>query len=228
MSMIFFRKPRLRAPTLNEDSSEFEINKWLVSDFIVKKLVPRVGVRPFPLDEQMLMVEAVCIFKPTLIFEWGTHIGKSARVFYETSKAFNIPCQIHSIDLPEDVFHGEHPHRDRGKLVRRLKGVTLHQADGLTRAFEILDRSSQMNQSVLFFVDGDHAYETVRRELSEILKHVPDAKVLLHDTFYQSADSGYNIGPYQAIEDVLGGLKDKYYIKATQTGLPGMTLVYRA
>ena len=31
---------------------------------------------------------------------------------------------------------------------------------------------------------------------------LPDAAVLLHDTLYQSPDSGYNVGPFQAIEEV--------------------------
>ena len=60
---------------------EFEVNNWIISEFIVEKLVPVVGVHPFPLDELSLMTAAVCRFQPELIFEWGTNIGKSARIF---------------------------------------------------------------------------------------------------------------------------------------------------
>lgn len=224
--MGIFKKSNFNDPSLNEKASEFEVNNWIVSEFVVDKLVPAVGMHPFPLNELMLMTSAVCRFKPELIFEWGTNIGKSARVFYEAVKAFNIPCEIHSIDLPDDVFHNEHPKNDRGKLVRGLKEVTLHQADGLTRSFEIYD-SKKPKGNVLFFVDGDHSYESVKRELDEILKHIPHAIVLLHDTFYQSEDSNYNTGPFRAIEDSLKDKRSEYNVLATTTGLPGMSLVYK-
>ncbi|HXB41310.1 MAG TPA: hypothetical protein VNZ49_12260, partial [Bacteroidia bacterium] len=71
------------------------------------------------------------------------------------------------------------------------------------------------------------SYESVKKELETILKTVPNAIVLLHDTFYQSEDSGYNIGPNKAIEDVLGENKNAYKIISTNTGLPGMTLLYK-
>jgi cephalosporin hydroxylase len=224
--MSLFGKKTYSNPSVNPGSTEFEVNNWIISEFVVEKLVPVAGVHPFPLNELMLMSAAVCRFRPSLIFEWGTNIGKSARVFYETVKAFDIPCEIHSIDLPDDVFHNEHPKQNRGKLVRGLKEVTLHQADGLTRSFEIYDKSSN-RERVLFFVDGDHSYESVKKELDAILTHVPHAAVLLHDTFYQSEDSGYNLGPYNAVRDVLGARTEKYNALSTNTGLPGMTLVYK-
>ncbi len=223
--MGLFSKKKFDNPAKNLNFSEFEVNNWITSEFIVEKLVPAVGMHPFPLDELSLMTATVCRFKPELIFEWGTNIGKSARIFYETIKAFDIPCQIHSIDLPDDVFHNEHPQKDRGKMVLGLKEVTLHQADGLTRSFEIYDQQKPKGK-VLFFVDGDHSYESVKRELDEILKHIPDAVVLLHDTFYQSKEAGYNIGPNEAIRDVLTTQTKKYKTISTQLGLPGMTLVY--
>ena len=101
--MGIFKKSSFRNPALNEKSSEFEVNNWIVSEFVVDKLIPVVGMHPFPLNELMLMSSAVCRFKPELIFEWGTNIGKSARIFYETIKAFDVASQIHSIDLPDDV-----------------------------------------------------------------------------------------------------------------------------
>lgn len=224
--MSFFGKKRTYSnPVVNPGSSEPEVNNWIISEFVVDKLVPVAGVHPFPLNELMLMSAAVCRFRPSLIFEWGTNIGKSARIFYEITKAFNIPCAIHSVDLPDDVFHNEHPKKNRGKLVRGIRDVTLHQADGLTRSLEIYDESSE-KERVLFFVDGDHSYETVKKELEGILSHIPHAAVLLHDTFYQSEDSGYNVGPYKAIRDVMAK-RDGYNLISTNTGLPGMTLVYK-
>lgn len=223
--MGLFKKNIFPDPTVNPNASEFEVNNWILSDFVLEKLVPVVGVRPFPLNELMLMAGAVCRFKPVLILDWGTHIGRSARVFRETIKAFGIPCAIHSIDLPDDVEHGEHPKNERGKLVRGMAEVTLHQGDGVTIALEQC-AANKRSGNVLFYVDGDHSRESVTRELGAILAKVPDAIVLLHDTFYQSPGSGYNIGPYAAIEEVLAGQSRTYGIVRTTTGLPGMTLLH--
>lgn len=223
--MGLFRKKHFENPAKNLAASEFEVNNWITSEFIIEKLVPVAGVHPFPLDELSLMTATVCRFRPELIFEWGTNIGKSARIFREIANGFDIPCHVHSVDLPDDVFHGEHPKNDRGKLVRGMAGVTLHQADGITRSMEIL-ASAKPKGKVLFFVDGDHSYESVSKELTAILANVPGAVVLLHDTFYQSEDAKYNTGPFEAVRDVLSKQTKKYRTISTQLGLPGMTLVY--
>ncbi len=213
-------------PTVNPQCAEFEVNNWEISNFIRKKLIPVVGVQPFPLHELMLMSAAVCRLRPTQIFEWGTHVGKSARVFYECAKHYEIPVQIHSIDLPDDVDHVEHPHQARGELVRGLLNVQLHQGNGVETAVAIW-RSDGCQSSPLFLVDGDHSYESVLRELSLITSSIPDANVLLHDTFYQSIESGYNIGPHQAIEEVLRNHPERYRRIDSGLGLPGMTLLYQ-
>lgn len=212
--------------TVNPNSDEFEINNWEASDFVLNKLVPVVGMHPFPFQELILMTGAVCRFKPTHIFEWGTHIGKSARVFYEITTTFNIKSKIYSIDLPDDAEHNEHPHEQRGMLVKGKPNVTLVQGDGLDDSIRILKNAKGSKIKPLFFIDGDHSYESVKREFGGLIKAYPDSVFLLHDTFYQSKNSGYNIGPYQAIVDVLANKKG-YKVLSTNTGLPGMTLVYK-
>jgi len=212
-------------PVVNHESSCFEVNNWIISDFVLEVLAPVVGVHPFPLNELMLMASAVCRFRPSHIFEWGTNIGKSARIFYETARAFNIQTEIHSVDLPEKVHHEEHPGRKRGKLVHGIEGITLHLGDGLSVSMEILSTATSLNRP-LFFLDGDHAYESVKRELDSITASCPDSPILIHDTFFQSDDSGYNIGPHKAVTDVLFSLSGRYLRMQTDTGLPGMTLLY--
>jgi cephalosporin hydroxylase len=223
--MGLFGKKKYSDPAKNM-AGEFEVNNWETSMFIVETLVPVVGMHPFPLDELSLMTATVCRFKPQLIFEWGTNIGKSARIFCEIANAFNVKTHVHSIDLPDDVFHNEHPQKDRGKLVKGMEGVTLHQADGVSRSLEILKKENPAGR-VLFFVDGDHSYESVRKELTAILDNVSNAAVLLHDTFYQSPESKYNVGPFEAIRDVLAARTESYKRISTQLGLPGMTLIYK-
>jgi len=211
--------------TPNAKGSEFEVDKWLISQFIVSRLVPIVGVHPYPLDELLLMAAAVCRLKPTHIFEWGTHLGKSARIFYETSKQFGINSKIHSIDLPDIAQHREHPGRRRGVLIRRIRGIKLYQGDGLDESMRIL-ANLQKDIKPLFFLDGDHEYESVIRELTGIMTAVSGASILVHDTFYQSAESGYNLGPHRAIQDALRTIPNHYCRISTNTGLPGMTLLY--
>lgn len=219
-------KERRLDPAKNINCSEFEVDNWSISRFIVKKLICKVGFRPFPVSELTLMTGAVAYFKPTHIFEWGTHIGKSARVFYEITKYYRVNTEIHSIDLPDDIEHVEHPGYKRGKLVRGLKDVFLHQGDGLDKSLSLLKEVEGVCRP-LFYVDGDHSYESVRRELSGIIANVSNAVILLHDTFYQSEEANYNIGPFKAINEVLAECGVEYKKISTNIGLPGMTLLYK-
>jgi cephalosporin hydroxylase len=219
------RAASARDPTRNESCAEFEVDNWSLSRFVLAKLIPTVGIEPFPLHELMLMCAALCRLKPPVIFEWGTHVGKSARVFYECARHYGIPVQIHSVDLPDTAEHVEHPGKMRGRLVRGLPGVHLHQGDGIEVSLATW-RASGRPAAPLFYIDGDHAYESVRRELSAVAAEIPGASILLHDTFNQSAESGYNVGPHLAIENVLQAYPARYRRLESGLGLPGMTLLY--
>ena len=212
-------------PSRNPACSEFEVDGWATSAFVAHTLVPLVGVHPFPLQELMLMTATVCRFEPSLIFEWGTNIGKSARIFYEISKYFHIPTAIHTCDLPDDVDHVEHPHAQRGAMVQGLSGVTLHQGDGLTTSLRLWEESGRPDRP-LFFLDGDHSYASVRREIDGILEAVPDPVLLMHDTFLQSSESGYNIGPRRAVEESLAVFQGRFNAVHSGLSLPGMSLLY--
>lgn len=214
-------------PSLHDDCTEFEVNNWTISRFVLDRLVPVVGVHPFPLNEQMLMVAAVCRLRPALIFEWGTNIGTSARIFHETCMSFGLSSVIHSVDLPDDIEHPEHPRRKRGMLVAGRNGIHLHQGDGLETALRILS-DNRAAQRTLFFIDGDHEYSSVKRELEGIIREVPIADILLHDTFYQSPGSSYNVGPHRAIMDVLATVPGRFRVFSQSMGLPGMTLLWQA
>jgi hypothetical protein len=52
--------------------------------------------------------------------------------------------------------------------------------------------------------------------------------VLLLDTFFQSPNSGYNVGPYRSVQEALAAQMDSQRLRTMETkiGLPGMTLVY--
>jgi cephalosporin hydroxylase len=212
-------------PSIHENCSEFEVNNWVISEFIVKELIPVVDTRPFPINEQFLLTAAVCRFKPDYIFEWGTNIGKSARIFYEIANNFNIPLQVHSVDLPDNVEHGEHPHETRGALVKGLKNVFLYQGDGLDTCLEIYQKNQNI-RAPLFFLDGDHSYTSIKRELSGIICQVKNPIFIIHDSFYQSGEANYNTGPHLAIENFLAYEGHGFEKLSTQTGLPGLTVLF--
>lgn len=221
---MLFSHTRYHDGVVNPRSASFEVNNWIISDFVANELLPVVGIKPFPLNEQMLMVSSLCRIKPTHVFEWGTHVGKSAWIFHQTIQKFNLQSEVHSIDLPDSVDHVEHPRDRRGLFVRKISAVRLHTGDGVTIALELLKRSNNV-QRPLFFLDGDHSYETVKRELRAIVPMVTSGSLLIHDTFNQSPDSGYNVGPFRAVQELLSEYPDRFDVLATTTGLPGMTLL---
>jgi cephalosporin hydroxylase len=211
-------------PVRNPAASEFEVDLWILSRFVLEKIVPVVGTHPYPLNELLLMAAAACRLKPSVVFDWGTHIGASARIFYECREAFGLDYEIHSVDLPPDAEHVEHPGKERGRLVRGLDRVYLHRGNGVTVA---LDQWKELGRPLrpLFFVDGDHAYESVRDELNGIFSAIPDASALAHDTFFQSAESNYNVGPARAIEEIVAKFPARFRVVNSGLGLPGMTLL---
>jgi hypothetical protein len=213
-------------PIPDHDGKCFEVNMWNISGFIIEKIIPIIGFHPYPLNELSLMVSSVCWLKPTHIFDWGTHLGKSARIFYETIKYFNLNTEIHSIDLPPDQEHAEHPKEKRGIYVRKIKGVNLHLGDGASKSLELY-KSGNSVKTPLFFLDGDHSYESVQRELKMISENAQNANFLIHDTFFQTPESGYNIGPNKAIGEFIANNSEKYTILETSLGLPGMTFIYK-
>ncbi|MBI9086134.1 MAG: hypothetical protein JEZ11_21220 [Desulfobacterales bacterium] len=213
-------------PLVNAHCRQFEVNKWALSEFVVRRLLPVVGIHPFPLDELLLLSAAVCRLRPRHIFEWGTHVGKSARIFYETSQWLGLGATVHSIDLPDHVSHVEHPGRERGRLVQGLASVRLYQGDGLAIA-TALGRDLAQEAPFLFFLDGDHSEQTVARELCGVAEAFPDAAMLIHDTFYQSPESGYCTDPHAAVGNFLARSPGRYTAITAATGLPGMTLLFR-
>lgn len=221
----FSKLYQARNTVVNDTCTELEVNINQLSSFIIKDLLPIVGVSPYPLNELLLMSATIVKARPDYIFEWGTHLGISARIFYEICKKYDIDATIHSIDLPDDIDHIEHPGEKRGIKVRGLRNVILHQGDGLNESIKIAN-NLKGNNRLLFFLDGDHSFKSVSRELNGIYDAFPISYMLIHDTFYQSSNSGYNIGPFEAIQELLENNPNYYKKISSDFGLPGMTLLY--
>ena len=200
-----------------------EADKWALSAFVIDTLIPIVGVRPYPLDELLLMCSTAAYFRPGIIIEWGTHLGMSARVFYEIVRYLGLATPIHSVDLPADTAHIENI-RDPAERGRYVKGVPvhLHLGDGLSVAQQLL--AGAKGELPLIFLDGDHSYETVRHELYGLREIATRAVVLLHDSFFQGPESGYNCGPFEALSEFSAA--HDVPVSSTTLGLPGMSLAY--
>ena len=194
-----------------------EVDKWSVSKTVLN-LVSVVGVHPYPLDELLLMVAAFSYHRPEITIDIGTHIGKSARIWLELARLCQVPTAIHTIDLL-DPDHPEYPGTEVGRLIRGTS-VLQHFGDGYSTALELIRENP--NARFLIFLDSDHSYENVRREL-ELAKHVKDGCLLVHDTFYQPS-STYNHGPYLAVCDYIDGMSIRQVIHLN-AGLPGMSYI---
>lgn len=213
------------SPLPTHNGKEFEIRNDIISHYILNKLVPIVGINPYPLNELSLMVASVCFFRPSHIFEWGTNVGKSARIFYETCRFFSLDTEIHTIDLPDNIEHEEHPHSKRGFYIKNIKSIQQHLGDGVSIAMNVYN-TTQVSKRPFFFLDGDHSYDSVLKEIQMINEHISSPVILIHDTFFQSYEAGYNVGPFMAIQDFLKSAANRYDRIDTHLGLPGMTLLY--
>jgi len=211
-------------PVKNKACKYFEVDNWVISKFIINEVIPLVGISPYPLVELQMLVAAVCWFKPRFIYEWGTNVGRSARIFYEIVKKFKLETAIYSIDLPDNVNHVEHPHKNRGRFIKGIKEIHLYQGDGITSSLTLI-KQLKSKYKILFFLDGDHEYKSVKRELFLIGKIVSRAMIIIHDTFLQSKESDYNIGPSKAVQEFLRLSPKKYHVISTNLGLPGMTIL---
>ena len=161
-----------------------------LDSFVLEKILPKTGLL-YPLAEISLMALVVDRVRPTHIFEWGTNIGSSAKIFHHITESLGMDIPIHTWDLPEDVPHGQHPKENHAKLAKGLARVHFHRDDGLRGALAQyqIEKTKDPKIRPLFFVDGDHSYASVIREITGIVSAQDEFHVLAHDTFVQKPDS---------------------------------------
>lgn len=203
----------------------FEVDNQVIQQFVLDNLnlFPKA---PYPLIEIIFMTSAVVWYQPTHLIDWGTHYGAATSIFYHIVKQFGLKTKLVTIDLPPSIKHPEQPGSDRGKLIRGLKGIKQLLGDGVSTAMSYL-QSQKSALRPMFYLDGDHSYDSVIRELNLISLSYPQAPILLHDTLVQDGTSGYNLGPAQAIAEFVSS-HTNYRVSSTSTGLPGMSLLYPA
>jgi predicted O-methyltransferase YrrM len=141
----------------------------------------------YPGAELDFICETVEEMRPDAIFEWGTYAGTSARIFWECCRLLGLATEVHTVELPNELklLDRAHPGDESG-LHLVDTGVWQHRGDGVTEA--LVQWQRMRPERSLFFLDGDHHWVMVYREITLIDRMAPDAVMLIHDA---QAGPGY-------------------------------------
>lgn len=165
-------------------------------DQVVQK-VQTIELPGYGEDEVSFLAETVFALEPDFICEWGTNRGSSARIFYESCQLLRVTPWIYTVELPNKLapVTADHPGIQTGMFIRKLQGITAYRGDGITTAMKLYRRASPSRP--LFFVDGDHSFQTVYKELRTLLSEAKNAVVVVHDTNHPEGRGP--TGPAEAI-----------------------------
>lgn len=133
-------------------------------------------------DQEVEFFESVLErHRPTHVFEWGTNVGASARLFYEAALELDYPCEVHTTELPDELAHldRDHPGHRYGQWI---EGIPVHAHRGYGLIVSSVMHTSLAPQRALFFLDGNHAHDVVLEELNVIFWLDPAAVMVIHDT----------------------------------------------
>ena len=149
----------------------------------ISQLLPRVQELDLIgyTDAEVWMIEQTMReLKPTLIVEWGTNVGYSARILWECRQLLDLDCEVHSVDTSErpPVLRSADAGKGQG-FHAHATGVQFHIGNGPVEAI-ILQRASGGVRPLLF-IDDDHDYPHVAMELRLFFESMPRATMLLHD-----------------------------------------------
>ena len=228
----------LRKPTFHASMS-------ILVEKIVTHILKMELVLPYPAAEVSLMVAAIVHARPDFVFEWGTNAGCSARIFFEASELLQLKTVIHSTDLSDEMMETGTPQQTRGKNVRGHRfqeTVHLHTGDGLNQSMAVWEQEGWAAARVLWYLDGDHSENAVRRELDAIASHASCVRepgdmlgegawswpgdgcyILMHDTHPAISKSG----PHSAADAWWHGINSERFGKTeVSLGSPGMTLFW--
>jgi cephalosporin hydroxylase len=144
--------------------------------------VREIGVPGYGDDEVEFLASVVARQRPDVIFEWGTNVGASARIFYEAVQVCGVRCAIHSVELLDEDSYLDRDHPGH-RYAEWLEGIPVHlwRGDGLDWSILLL-RDMVPKPVSVFYLDGNHEPGAVLRELEGIAGAAPAAVVVVHDT----------------------------------------------
>lgn len=126
--------------------------------------------------------------RPTHVFEWGTNVGASARLFHEASLELNYKCEVHTVEIPDDLalLDRDHPGQRYGQWIEGLP-IHTHRGFGLIESIRLHKELGP--ERALFFLDGNHSYGVVLAELEEVAALDPGAVMMVHDTILYTGEA---------------------------------------
>lgn len=133
------------------------------------------------------------------IAELGTFAGESA----ERILAVSDPTELHLFDLDFTLFHERVP----GPLDPRVR---LHEGDSSTMLAALPDEHFGW-----IYIDGDHAYEGVRKDIEVAVRKVrPDGFLVFNDYIYWSHLDQFPYGVPRAVNELCldGGWEFAYFV----------------
>lgn len=133
-------------------------------------------------DQEVEFFESVLgRHRPTHVFEWGTNVGASARLFHEASLELGYECEVHTVELPLDLAHldRDHPGHRYGQWI---EGTSIHAHRGYGLITSLTLYAQYTPERALFFLDGNHEHAVVLAELEAISETAPSAVMMVHDT----------------------------------------------
>jgi cephalosporin hydroxylase len=140
----------------------------------------------YPEGELEFMCDTVESLRPDCIFEWGTGSGASGRIFSEATHIIDdVFIPLVTVELPDELspLESQHPRERTGQHLPSRARISALRGDGVTLALTMWATNFEGGyHKPLFFIDGDHSYFAVYREIALIDRMVPNAVIILHDT----------------------------------------------
>ena len=136
-----------------------------------------------PFEELFYLVALIRAARPAVIFEIGTHQGRTARLFAERSPE---RAKVYTLDLPVekmreraryDCTDSGVPGEEARKSPAAHKIVQLY---GDSRTFDFRPFDGTVD---LMFIDGDHAYETVKQDTANALRMIAPGGIIIWDDY---------------------------------------------
>ena len=146
----------------------------------------KAGVLGYTPEEMTFVYDTMAELRPSLLLEWGTNVGHSARMFWEAKRLLALDTEIHSIELSEPVsaLRPEDEGKQRGHHVQGLD-VTLHVGVGVPTAVRLHAESGR--EPTLLYVDDNHSGPGLTHDLGVLTTEMPDAVILVHDVHLSTA-----------------------------------------
>lgn len=153
-------------------------------------------------DEARLLYTAAQTVRDGCIVEIGSYLGRStAALALGTRAGFCVP--VYAVD-PHESFRGilggdfSFGPSDRTQFMQNMLRAEVTEIVRLVNLSSEYVTASWPDVVGLLWIDGDHRYKAVKRDLKCWLPHLrPDATIIFHDAINPK------IGPLHAVEELL-------------------------